>query len=244
MRALEDIVVPLYCPARAVLFQEQQRATRIFILFDGCAKLSVNSSAGKRVILWIAKPPELLGLGPILSDSLHEVTAETLHRCRVASIPRGEFLDFLTRHPMVWRSLAREVSLEMSRACSRMRTIGLSSVAATRLAMLLLELSSGGRAIGPGICVRVPLTHGEIGECIGTTRETVTRALAELKERQLIEIHGSSFIIASLFALEAYAHSSRPVLLPSVWPSSSRVGHPAVAAIPERGVGDRRIRQA
>lgn len=244
MRTLEDIAVPLCFPGKTMLFQEEQRAASIFILVDGCARLSVNSSAGRRIILWVAKPPELLGLCPVLSDSFHEVTAETLYGCSVASISRGEFLDFVACRPVAWRSVAREVSLEMNRACSRMRTIGLSSVAVIRLAMLLLEWSSGVRPIGRGIRVRVSLTHEEIGEYIGTTRETVTRALAELKQRQLIEIHGSSFIIANRFALETYAHGSRRGPLPAAWRASSQVDHPAVAEIPGPSVRDGRIRQA
>jgi Crp-like helix-turn-helix protein len=58
---------------------------------------------------------------------------------------------------------------------------------------------------GSGIRVSVPLTLQEMGECIGVTRETVCRALAELRRRRLIDLHGAAPIITNRFALESFA---------------------------------------
>lgn len=233
MRDLDDIAVPLDCPANAVLFQEWETPTRLLILLDGCAKISMNTSTGRKVILRIARPTELLALSPILTGRSHELTAETLHRCRIASIPRQMFLDFLTRHPDVYQCVARELSLERSRACARMRIIEHSSLAAARLAMFLLEWSVGSSVIDRKARFTVYLTHEEIGECLGAARETVTRAFADLKQRELIDIHGSVVIISNRFALEDYAHRPHPALDAAARSQSGRVGRP-VAAIQAR----------
>lgn len=198
------IVSLLSYPARAVLFQEQQAASNILILVEGYAKVSVNSSEGRRLILWIAGPGQLLGLTSVLRGNSHEVTAETVHPCRIASIRRQEFLDFLMRHPVVYQSVAHELSLELSRACEQMRTIGLSSSASVRLARLLLEWSVGGSTTARGTAVNVSLTQEEMGECIGVTRETVSRAMTDLRDRGLIDLHGSVPIVKNRFALEAF----------------------------------------
>lgn len=234
MRDLQDIARALDCPAKAVLFQEQQLPTRMLILLDGCAKISLNSSTGRRVILRIAKPTEFLGLSAVLSGKFHEVTAETLHRCRLASIPRQSFLDFLMRHPAVYQGLARELSLEVNRVCEQLRIVSHSSLAAVRLAMLLLEWSVDSRVTNRKNCLTVLLNHEEIGECIGTARETVTRAFDNLKQRKLIAIHGSVVIINRI-ALEAYAdgtHTGAAGRASVPGPSGRR---PHVAAIDMRG---------
>jgi len=203
-------------PPRAVLFEEEQEASCILILVEGCAKISMNSSDGKRLILWIARPAELLGLTSVLRGSSHEVTAETVHPCTIASIGRQEFLDFLMRHPAAHECIMRELILEMSRACEHLRIMGLSSSATAKLARLLLEWSAGARPVARGTSVSVPFTHGEMGECIGVTRETVTRAMAELRERRLVDVHGSAVFIRNRFALEAFAHGLHRAISPAV----------------------------
>jgi CRP/FNR family transcriptional regulator len=198
--------VSLVCyPAHAVLFEEQRPAGNILILVEGCAKISVNSSDGRRLILWIARPAELLGLTAVLRGGCYEVTAETVHPCTIASIRRQDFLDFLMRHSAAYQCIAHELSLEMSRACEQMRIMGLSSSASVKLARLLLEWSVGVRPNVHGTSIIVPLTHEEMGECIGVTRETVSRAMAELRERELVEVHRSAVIIKNRFALDAFA---------------------------------------
>ena len=233
-REFQAIVQPVCYPAKAVMFQEQQASTGILILLEGYAKISVNSSDGRRLILWIARPPEVLGLTSVLSGSAHEVTAETLHPCRIASISRQAVLDFLIRHPAVYQSMARELSLEMSRACEQMRILGLSSSAAVKLARLLLEWSAGGRMIHEGTCVSVSLTHEEMGECIGATRETVSRAMADLRQRQLIDGFGSTLIIPNRFALEAYARGLQGAALSAVQTRAERLRNPVRAGNPSQ----------
>jgi CRP/FNR family cyclic AMP-dependent transcriptional regulator len=213
-------------PANAVLFEEQQKASSMLIMVEGCAKISMNSRDGKRLILWIARPAELLGLTSVLRGSCHEVTAETVHACRVASIRRQEFLDFLIRHPAAYECVAHELSVEMSRACEQMRIMGLSSSASIKLAWLLLEWSAGGSTSARGTSINVPLTHEEMGECIGVTRETVSRAMRELRERRLIDMHGSAPIIKNRFALAAYAQGLHRALPREISSLARRAGRP------------------
>ena len=135
LREFQEHLSLVCYPPHALLFEEQREASSILILVEGCAKISVNSIDGKRLILWIARPMELLGLTPVVRGSCHETTAETVHPCRIASIRRQEFLDFLVRYPAVYQGIARELSVEMSRACEQMRIMGLSPSASIKLAL-------------------------------------------------------------------------------------------------------------
>jgi CRP/FNR family transcriptional regulator len=237
LQAFQAYVSVVCYPAHAMLFEEQGEASSMLILVEGCAKISVNSSDGKRLILWIARPVELLGLTSVLRGNCHEVTAETVHPCRIASIRRHEFLDFLVRYPAVYQGVARELSVEMSRARERMRIMGLSSSATIKLAWLLLEWSAdGGRTTGRGTSVSVPLTHEEMGECIGVTRETVSRAMAELRQRRLIDLHGSALIITNRFALESFAQGLHPATPREASSTANRAGRRRFPGTLARGV--------
>jgi CRP/FNR family cyclic AMP-dependent transcriptional regulator len=242
LREFLSIVLPVYCPGNVVLFQEQQPPTRILVLLEGFAKISVNSSGGKRMILWIAGQGELLGLSSVLSGSAHRVTAETLQPCRIASVSRQQFLDLLTRHPAVYQSLARELCLEINRACGQMGIVGLSPSVAVRVARLLLEWSADGQVTDRGTRVNVSLTHGEMSECIGAARETVSRAIAELRRRRLIDVHSSSLFVTNRFALEAYAGVLSPSPLDAASARAKRLSHARGQAIPSRTVIEMRSR--
>lgn len=200
---------PSSYPGNAVLFLEKQTPSSILVLLEGLVKLSIHSSDGKRLILRIAKPGEFLGLTSAFSGSSYEITAETLFPCRIASLRRQDFMGFLRRHPAAYQGVAHELSLDYNRACERLRAVGLPCSAQAKLARLLLEWSAGDQQTGCGTRLKLPLTHEEIGECIGSSRETVTRALNDFKQRQLVELHGATLKIPNREALEHYALRGR-----------------------------------
>ncbi len=192
-------------PAAATLFVEGQTAEDILILIEGQVKLFVNSSNGKRLTLRITKPGEILGLTSALAGSPYRMTAETLYQCCIAAVRRLDFLDFLIRHPAARQSVASALSMDYDGACERLRTIGLASTAPAKLALLLLEWSVGGRQTERGTQIHISLTHSEIGEYIGVSRETVTRTLNKFKRRQMVDLQGSILTIVNLPALESCA---------------------------------------
>lgn len=92
---LEDLKVFANLEANTILFIEEQAPSQILFLLTGQVKLSMNSSAGRRLILGIANPGDTLGLASVLSDSRYDITAETVCPSRIASLYRDQFLDFL-----------------------------------------------------------------------------------------------------------------------------------------------------
>ena len=87
-------------------------------------------------------------------------------------------------------------------ACEQLRTVGLASTAPEKLARLLLDWSENGQTTECGTRFRFSLTHEEIGEFIGASRETVTRTLSVFKSRRLVAFQGSMLTIPSRVALE------------------------------------------
>jgi CRP/FNR family transcriptional regulator len=137
-----------------------------------------------------------------MSGSPYEVTAETLHPCQVAFVRRDDFLRFVAKHPEAYQGVVKQLSTLYSGACEQLRTVGLSASAPEKLARLLLDWSPEAKETKQGTVVKLPLTHEEIAEFIGTTRETVTRTLGEFKSRQLVVLQGSTLLISNRSALE------------------------------------------
>ena len=83
-----------------------------------------------------------------------------------------------------------------------MRSIGLSRSAGEKLARFLLDWCAS-HADGNGeVRAKLTLTHEEIAQMIGASRETVTRLFADFKKKQFLEIKGSTLVIRDKSALE------------------------------------------
>jgi len=203
---LEPLLAPSSYPANMVIFNETQPTAGIYVVLDGEVKLSINSSDGRRLAFHIAKAGEVLGLSATLSGGAYEMTADTLYPSKIAHIERQTFLQFLNRHLDVYPIVTREVSRSFNLACEQLRMVGLSTSVHERLARLLLVWSNEtDQKKSEGARCRLAMTHEEIGEFIGASRETVTRTLSIFKNRHLVAQHGCTLTIPSRNALEHYA---------------------------------------
>lgn len=190
-----------------VLFSEGQRARGVYVLCAGRVKLSTSSGDARVLITDIPGPGDVLGLCAVVSDSPYEASAETLDACRVKFIGREEFLRLLDENAGAWEQATRQLGRNYRTALRQASVLGLSPTAAGKLASVLLEhhALAGGGAGGRGGDLRLVLTHEEIGQLIGASRETVTRLLNEFKRRKIIEVSGDALTILDRASLEALA---------------------------------------
>jgi CRP/FNR family transcriptional regulator len=164
-----------------------------------------TSSDGRTLILKIAEPGELLGLHATIGGKLHECTVETLQPSQLAFIRRDDFLRFINEHGDACLQAAQSLSRDCQSAYEAIRSIGLCHSVSEKLARLLLQWSVDGRISDGVIRVKVSLTHEEIAQLIGTSRETVTRTLGEFRKQRYAELAGSTLIIRNKAALEKLA---------------------------------------
>jgi len=179
-------------PKGAVLFLEGQPCCGLYIVCAGKAKLTISSARGRTLIVRISKPGEVLGLAALVSNATHDLGAETLEPTQVNYLPRDEFLRFLHKYGEVSIRVAHYLSSELHRAYRQMARVALAPSAQAKLAGLLLEW--GGRETDPppaGTRFHLDLTHSEIGELIGSSRETIARNLNQFRRQSLIEIKGT-----------------------------------------------------
>lgn len=200
-----DSIAERACCCRAqVLIREGEAPVTTLFLLDGTAKLSINSIDGRRLIVGIAQPGEILGLSSAISGSLYEVTGEAQFPCVVASMERATFLAFLQKHPVACHNVTHQLSWEYKRIQQQVRTLALTRSAPAKLARLLLDWSTRDKRSTIGARVQCSFTHSEIGEHIGVSRETVTRCMLNFKDQGLVIQRGTILTISSRDALADY----------------------------------------
>ena len=191
----------------AVLFVEGQPSPGVMVIVSGKVKLSTASADGRIIVVRMAGPGEVLGLSATVVGRACELTAETLEPTRVKVISRESFKQWLRAHPELAFQIAQELAEEYNNTCQQLRSMLLTHTATQRLARTLLQLV---RNAAPGKEARVQfsLTHQQVAEMIGSSRETVTRLLSGFRHRGMIEIEGSTLVVRDREALRELGHGA------------------------------------
>jgi len=196
LAAFDAITFTTVYPASSILFQEGQKPRGVFMICKGKAKLTTTSANGRTLITHVAEEGEVLGLSSILSDVPHKSTAETLEPSQINFIRRDDFVRFLREHSDACFKAAQQLAEECESSDDHVRSLGLSQSAAEKLAHLILTwCDEHGKDSEDGFRLKMMMTHQEISQMIGTSRETVTRLLGEFKEKEIISIKGSTLVV-------------------------------------------------
>jgi CRP/FNR family transcriptional regulator, cyclic AMP receptor protein len=201
--ALEQAALTTTYPTGAVLFAEGQAPRGVFVVRRGRVKLSVCGSDGRTLILRMAEPGDLLGSASVISGRAYEATAETQEPSEVSFLRQSDLLRLMRLHGEIAFWVTQHVSQDYNATCREIRDLMLSDSASEKLARLLVGwLDHNTESKQPGH-VKMALTHEEIGQMIGTSRETVSRLFAGFKKQRLIQQNGATLVIPNRLALES-----------------------------------------
>lgn len=202
-QALQSVECTIHYPAGAVLFVQSQPSRGVYFLSRGRIKLSVCARDGKTFILRVAEAGDAVGAGAAVCNRSYETTAETVEPCEISFIRQSDLLRLMRQYNEFAIRMAEYLSREYNTTCREIFTRMLSESASGRLARLLVGwLDKNGEAKVPGQ-MKFVLTHEEIAEMIGTSRETVTRLFTEFKRKHFIHRNGSTLIVRNRAALES-----------------------------------------
>jgi CRP/FNR family cyclic AMP-dependent transcriptional regulator len=207
LQRLNEIKSTAVYPKGTMLFIEGQQPRGVFVLCVGKAKLSTSSREGKTIITKISDSGDILGLNAVISNRPYEVTAEMMEPGQANFIPRDSFLQLLKENPEVAARVYEQLSRNYYCAYEEIRTLGLAASPAEKLAKMLLSWSVKSVQADGGSQFKLTLTHEEIAEAIGTTRETVSRLFSDFKKKQLMQLKGSTVVIRSRMSLERIVQS-------------------------------------
>jgi CRP/FNR family transcriptional regulator, cyclic AMP receptor protein len=200
---LAALAIPVSLAKRASLFAEGEPSRGIFILYSGRVKLSTTSADGKCVILGFADPGEILGLAGTLSGQPYEARAEALQPTQAGFVERENLVHLMRHHGELALQLAMQLGESYCSAVARVRVMVQSRTASQKLATFLLDWCKSYCLFHDEAGARLTLTHEEIGQVIGLSRETVTRLLTGFKKKRLIRWTGGDLVLTDRGALQS-----------------------------------------
>ena len=186
-------------PKGATLFVEGQPVDGVYMLCQGTVKLSTCSQYGKVIVIDVAEPGDLLGLSAAVNEDCYETTAEVLETCQVNYVATDDLLHLLRNDPAACFNAVRQLSRNYNAAFRQVCALGLSDSVVGKLAKLFLSWSGNGNGNGNGsdgpVRIKNAFTHAEMAQMIGTSRETVTRALKYFRDNELVTVENSHLVI-------------------------------------------------
>lgn len=174
-------------PARSPIYLPSEKADSVFLLAKGLVKVCHLTVDGKESILAFVEPGELFGELAIFDGEERDEYVEAVEPSTVVMIPAEPLQQLIAQSADVSLGITKMVGLRRHRIERRLRNLLFLSNR-DRLVHLLLDLAEQfGLHTDDGIQLRIKLSHQELGNLIGSTRETVTVILGQLKAERSVE---------------------------------------------------------
>jgi CRP/FNR family cyclic AMP-dependent transcriptional regulator len=198
--ALERIAEVKDYPAGAVIVSQEDPGDALFVLVSGRVKVVLYGDSGREIILSIFRSPgDFFGEMSLLDDEPRSATVIADRASRLLVLSRREFQAHLEGHPRTALRVLQEVSRRLRRADAVIGNLALLDVYG-RLAGKLREMAeTDGEETDDGVLVRQRPTQAEIAAMIGTSRETVSRALSEFSRRGWLAMSGKRLLLRRPF---------------------------------------------
>lgn len=195
MDYIDHISIMKHYHKKEPIFLPHDPGDRVYLLKKGKVKIARLSEEGKELILAVLNTGEIFGEAAIFDADSRTNMAETLEDAYICEISKRDFEELLAKKPDLALRLTKLIGFRRRQLEMKIEDLIFRNVQA-RLLRLLLNLSASYGVKKPaGLLIDLKLTHADIANLIGTTRETTTLYLNQLKERGLIDFEKRKIVL-------------------------------------------------
>jgi len=183
---------------KSLVYLPDDESDSVLLLVSGRVRIYHITTEGKEALLAFIDPGELFGELTIIGQSEREEFAETMEKSQIVKIPAATIRELMAENPDVTLGVTKLIGLRRQRFERRLKSL-MFQPNRDRLIFLLLELAERYAVLHPdGIALRIRLSHQEMANIIGSTRETVTVVLGDLQQEGLLEVKRRQVILKNL----------------------------------------------
>jgi CRP/FNR family cyclic AMP-dependent transcriptional regulator len=178
-----------------VIFMEEETGKYMYIVKFGEVKVVQSSSEGRENILAIHHSGDTFGEMSLMDNMTAPATVVAMEDCKIITISKMNFDNVLMRNPHVVQSMLASLCFKLRDAWKIIQVLKFTD-AETRLKHILLNLANTeGIQQGDEICINVKVTHQELAEMAGTSRETISRLMSKMQSHGLLKISAHKFVL-------------------------------------------------
>jgi CRP/FNR family transcriptional regulator len=190
---------------KQVLFSDGEEARGFYVILSGKVKLYKISPEGKEQILHVVSPPEAFAEAALFLEGNYPAFAETLTDSQLLFFPKRDFIRLIERNPQLGINMIVSLSHFLRKFASLIEELSLKEVS-SRVAKYLIDLSLTSAKEGRSHReVDLDLSKSQLASKLGTISETLSRSLAKMKAKKIIDVKKNRILILNREALEAVA---------------------------------------
>ncbi len=193
LKELEKVAVSKSFPKNTILFSEGDQSDAFYVVREGKVNVGINDEEGREVILSILGPGEYFGEMAIMDGEPRSAFVMTKEPSQLLIIAKKDFQQILLSNPETLFNIVKGLLKRLREANKKIESLALMNVYG-RVARLLTQMSitKDGKT-----CIEERLTHQEIANMVGASREMVSRVLKDLSNEGYISIHRKQITIQS-----------------------------------------------
>jgi CRP/FNR family transcriptional regulator, cyclic AMP receptor protein len=184
LERFSHVAVPRSFPAGTRVFHEGDNSDACYIVKEGSFRVTREHSDGRAITLATLGPGEIFGELAMLDGDKRSASAEALSDGELLALPAGDVRSLLARHPEIALKLVAGLVRRLRAANVRLTKQSFQTVP-SRVAGILAQLSREGQENGSGE-VTIRMNQTDLAQLAGTSRESVSRFLAELERAGVV----------------------------------------------------------
>jgi CRP/FNR family transcriptional regulator, cyclic AMP receptor protein len=193
LERIADLLIERRFPKNKTIVEEGLPGDYMYVICEGRVQVSKLSDDGREKILEFFEEGAFFGEMSLLDDAPRSASVRALTDTRILALSRSDFLAVMRRTPDVAMAVVQELTRRLRDTGEQASSLSFQRVKERTQGLLQrLAKNESGRA---GRRITPVLTHQQIADMIGTSRETVTRALKGLKQQGWLEQEGKRYVV-------------------------------------------------
>jgi len=195
LETLASLLIERRFPNNKTIVEEGLSGDYMYVILEGRAKVTKLSGDGREKILKMLAEGDFFGEMALLEEAPRDASVTALSETRILALARNDFLSVLRRSPDLAMAVIQELTRRLRHVNEQASALSFQRVEERTKGMLLQLARKENTPCEEARYSTPALTHQQIADMIGTSRETVTRVVKELKEQGWLDQAGKKYLV-------------------------------------------------
>jgi CRP-like cAMP-binding protein len=193
LETIGDLLIERRIPKHQTIVEEGLAGDYMYVIRDGEVKVTKLSGDGREKILELLGPGDFFGEMSLLDNAVRSASVKSLTETRILALSRHDFLKELRRNPDLAMAVIQELTRRVRQMDEQASSLSFQRVKERTKGLLRRLAKNDSEMVGRHSTP--PLTHQQIADMIGTSRETVTRIVKRLKQDDWLVQEGKKYLV-------------------------------------------------
>lgn len=201
---IANLIIERKYKKNMIIFMEGEPSEAVYFVKSGKVKISKNTADGKEHIIHIMTDGEVFAEACLFGISPYPANAEAIEDSEVYMIKNADLERLLESSPKTAIQIIKVMSKRLNLVSSQIENLALRDAYGKTASLIIQLLRETGITAGNGVVLKTDLSRQDMGNMVGLTRETLTRALTRLKNDGAVDIDRDEIKILNLEKLKSW----------------------------------------